>query len=344
MLLATDYTKMLYSSVQCPKALPGETVNYQSSILTLGSCFSNAIGKRFTKQGFEVCVNPFGTLYNPFSMSKALYLLRSDCCQWLTDNNLVKVGQHYYSFLHHSKYTATNANTLLDELNQSLSCSRSSMVNATHLLLTFGSAYVYCYKATGSVVANCHKLPAQNFSLKLASVEALTYVMAEQLRALLQINTRLKVIVTVSPIRYLGYGAHQSQLSKARLLLLCDNLQHLFPGQVFYFPAYEIMLDELRDYRFYNDDLVHPSPLAEQIIFERFIESWAWDIPQEQYLNAEKLITMLNHKSRNAETLSEHSKNVAQWIEKHSRNLPPKSVLDRIVNATPLELVEPANK
>lgn len=326
-------TIKLTTPVAIPNVSPSLSLSLsRSKILTMGSCFSDAIGSRLQGMGFDTLVNPFGTLYNPLSMATALALLVAPNETPFDPSYIIESSGRFYSMMHHSRYSASSVQELIAELERSLATCRHYVREATHLLLTFGSAFVYRYRQNGHVVANCHKLPQEKFDLRMTSINEMTETLETTIKRLLEINPKLTFLLTVSPIRYVGYGLHRSQLSKARLLLVAEQLVESFPQAIHYFPAYEIMLDELRDYRFYGDDLVHPSTLAEELIFAKFIASWGAKDEQEKVRWMTKLQKMLLHKSQNAEQEQLHKEQIARWIKKHRDKLPEDYIINRVFN------------
>ncbi|MDF9830103.1 GSCFA domain-containing protein [Parabacteroides sp. PF5-6] len=255
------YTKVTHS----PAAFH---LSHADSILLLGSCFAEHIGRRLEENKFKVELNPFGTLYNPASVASAIRrLIRPER---YTAADLFDRDGVYHSFSHHSRFSCVSAEETLAQINNRLEQAAEELRHTTRAVVTFGSAYVYRLKTTGQVVANCHQLPDELFVRERLSVEAIVEEWTALLYALWEHNAKLKLWFTVSPIRHWKDGAHGNQLSKATLLLAVDRLQQLFPEQLSYFPAYEILMDELRDYRFYAEDMLHPSAQAIDYIWERF--------------------------------------------------------------------------
>lgn len=260
---------ILTTTIDIPKGPFG--FGYEEPIMLMGSCFAENIGKRLSDNQFKTDLNPFGTLYNPASVASALKRLLHPAPFTTTD--LFQQDGVYHSFAHHSRFSSTSEADCLEQINNRLNDSATFLTKASRLIITFGTAYVYQLKSSGEVVANCHKLPEKLFERSMLSVETITEEWQILLQQLWQHNPLLKVLFTVSPIRHWKDGAHGNQLSKATLLLAIDQLQQRFPKQIHYFPAYELMMDELRDYRFYADDMLHPSSLAIDYIWERFKES-----------------------------------------------------------------------
>lgn len=256
------------------------TLDTTSHVLLLGSCFAEEVGQRLNDSLPEgaVCVNPCGVLYNPESIAQALHLLlMSEAERRRTVENSLFLAHDglWHSWLFSTKYAAAEREDCLvhclDSLGEGLS-------QPNLLVLTLGTDHCYRLKADRRVVANCHKEPASLFDEDVMADFAALY---EVLAALHARFPELQVLVTVSPYRYAKYGFHQSQLSKSRLLLLADALVRQF-AWVTYFPAYEIVLDELRDYRFYASDMLHPSEQAADYIFERFSD-WCFTPALKQY-------------------------------------------------------------
>ena len=232
------------------------------SIMVLGSCFADSIGSRLSAAGFNVCVNPFGTLYNPVSICNSVARLASG--QPFTAADCVEMGAgagRVCSFSHHTSFAKPTAEEFLSGANASLSEAAAFWKSANKVLITLGTAQVWKLVSSGDVVSNCLKRPAAEFSHEMLGVQQVGML----LQMLVEGNPDKEFIFTVSPIRHLGDGAHANTLSKATLHLALGRLP------VCYFPAYEILLDELRDYRYFAEDLVHPSKLAEDIIWERFV-------------------------------------------------------------------------
>ena len=246
--------------------------SHADSILLVGSCFAEHIGNRLTDHAFLTDVNPFGTLYNPSSVAMALRRLMHPVPFTVAD--LFAAHGGYHSYAHHSRFSARTETECLQQIDRRLEGSSNHFRQATRLVVTFGTAFVYRLKRTGEVVANCHKQPDALFERERLTAEQIVADWRLLLSELQAWNPHLCVLFTVSPIRHWKDGAHGNQLSKATLLLAIDQLCREFPGQTAYFPAYELVMDELRDYRFYAADLLHPSEQAVDYIWQRFAENW----------------------------------------------------------------------
>ena len=244
---------------------PERRFTLQDRIMILGSCFSDSIGSKMVTGGFQAMVNPFGTLYNPASLLQAVR--RLDSLEPYTSADCVPMGAgagRICSFEHHTSFARENEEEFLQAANACLAGAREFWKTCNCLFLTLGTSFVWYHD--GRVVANCLKRPAAEFTRSMLGAEE----SAACIRSIAEAHPEKRILLTVSPIRHLGDGAHANTLSKARLLLATEALGPLAD----YFPAFEIMMDELRGYRFYADDLVHPSPSAVQYLWERFQESF----------------------------------------------------------------------
>lgn len=273
---------------------PPFTFTYPDRLLLLGSCFAENIGLKLQRYKFRADVNPFGTLYNPCSIASAVQLLKSDKVYTATD--LFRSGGCYHSFDHHSRFSSASERECLDGINRRLAGSRETLADTRVTVVTLGTAFVYRLKESGRIVANCHKLPEKNFDRYRLEPAEIAETLQAVCHALWEIQPAMRFVFTVSPIRHRRDGAHENQLSKASLLLGVDRLARQFPDSVSYFPAYELMMDELRDYRFYADDLVHPSPLAVEYIWERFCACYVAPSSAEAMKEWDKIARALDHR------------------------------------------------
>lgn len=268
-------------------------ISYDDKIMMLGSCFSDNIGRQLADFGFDVCVNPFGTLYNPISILQSIELLVSD--RLFGPSDCVQIGagdERWCSFYHHTSFARATQEEFLAHANEALSAARRFFATCNKVILTFGTAWCFRNIATGTVVSNCLKRPASEFIRERLSASEVTSAL-ERIAGLCHEGNSVQhlkqFIFTVSPIRHFKDGAHGNQLSKAALLLGVDDflngsadaITSNGPDSVHadYFPAYEIMMDELRDYRFYAEDMCHPSQQAVDYIRERFLD---WALPSAE--------------------------------------------------------------
>lgn len=255
----------------------GLSLTLGDKVMLLGSCFADHIGDRLRDGGFEVLQNPFGVLYNPLSICQCLR--RCIDLEYVDEDDLVQYDGVWHSWLHHSRFSNADRQRCLDACNASIQSGHEFLKSCSLLTLTFGTAYVYELQDEGGwhgrVVSNCHKVPASHFIKRRATLNEMLAVCndtLQRLQRLQRINTNVKVQLTVSPIRHSADGARGNQLSKSLLHLLCDELQH--SCDACYFPAYEIVMDELRDYRFYDADMLHLSATAVEILWQRYAEAY----------------------------------------------------------------------
>lgn len=250
---------------------PDFMIDYNSKLMMLGSCFAENMGGKFSYYKFGVDVNPCGIVYNPRSVANVLRLIVEG--KEFKQEDLMQVGDKWVSLYHHGSFSSTDAGECLDKINRRLELATREIRSADLLVITWGTAWVYRHTGEGVVVSNCHKIPSQEFERYRLSVDEIVDEYTGLIGRLREVNPGIRVLFTVSPIRHWKDGAHGNQLSKATLLLAIDRLRERLGG-VYYFPAYEIVLDELRDYRFYADDMLHMSSLTIDYTWERFLYSF----------------------------------------------------------------------
>lgn len=273
----------LQTTVDIPKGKL--RIRHDCKIMLLGSCFADEIGKKFTEYGFQTMVNPFGTLYNPPSIAALLLRCISRTQYEQASKEVFQATDGlWHSWMHHSRFSASQADTMVKSLNDTTITAANFLEHADILIITLGTAIIYRLKENGMLVANCHKQPDALFQRERLSA----YDIADQWQMLLgllrSVNPRLHVIFTVSPIRHKRDGLHINQISKGILLQAVDELLSSADNEDFasYFPSYEIMLDELRDYRFYAEDMIHPSPTAIEYIWQKFQQTYMSPKTQEE--------------------------------------------------------------
>lgn len=245
-------------------------LDYQSNILTLGSCFSENMGLKMKNVFFKTEINPFGVLYNPISILNSIQLLLQN--KKFTASDIFEYKSLWHSFAHSSSFSDVSSELCLSKMNERISFASEFIKSTDVLLITFGTAWVFTDKESGRVVSNCHKLPAAKFNRRRLTVDEITEAYSDLLTKLKALYPNLNVVFSVSPIRHWKDGAHENTISKSTLLLAVDALQNQFDN-VHYFPAYELLMDELRDYRFYASDMLHPSDVAVEYIWSKFSES-----------------------------------------------------------------------
>lgn len=255
-------------TTQIPIPESNHPIDYNAKIVSLGSCFAENIGEKFDYFKFQNSVNPFGIIFNPVSIENILS--RALHQKYVTEEDIIFHNDLWHCFEVHSELSHQDKAILLGNLNQTIAQMHDLITTATHVIITYGTSWVYKLKATQQVVANCHKVPQNQFDKVLLSVSENERALANTLALIAQLNPHCSVIFTVSPVRHIKDGFVENQRSKAHLLSAIHEIVNSQSSNVKYFPSYEIMMDELRDYRFYADDMLHPSTMAVEYIWERF--------------------------------------------------------------------------
>ena len=321
--------KSLHIRTEVPINPSDWKINYQTPVMTLGSCFAEVLGRQLTGYKLPVLNSPFSTMFNPYSIAKLLTMAleNSRPHEELYTRNADGIWLHY-DF--HSSFWAESREALEQQLLGTLAQVREFLNSSEVLVVTFGTAYVYRYKKNISLVANCHKTPQSEFVKELLGYEQLLNLWGELLRKL---KRKRKVILTVSPVRHTRDTLPLNQVSKSVLRLLCHRLTEQFPN-VSYFPSYELMLDDLRDYRFYKDDLIHPSTWAEDYIFQKFAETYLDDSVGEVMEEWDSVRKMLAHRPQHGPTESYRLllENIKTRLEKLSETLPAGEELQQIAD------------
>lgn len=275
------------------------SIGHADPMMLWGSCFAENIGKRLTDNKFSCDVNPFGVLYNPLSIAEAIRELMTG--KLYTPDNLMKYDENWLSLMHHSSFSSRSLEECLTRINHRMQNGGIHLRTSDWLLFTWGTARVYQWKEDGRIVGNCHKLPERYFTRRLLSVEEIVSGYLKLLEELHERNPRIKVLFTVSPIRHAKDGMHGNQLNKSVLLLAIDELCNRL-SYCYYFPSYEILMDELRDYRFYADDMLHPSPVAVNYIWECFCETYFTSDTRKVMQEWEKIRKGLEHRPFDAQS------------------------------------------
>lgn len=251
-------------------------ITHRSQLVLIGSCFTENIGEKLKKYKFSALENPNGILFNPVSVAEALTSYIDNIQR--TEKDLFQLNGGWHSWKHHSRFSALTAEDALNKMNTSTSEAHKCLEEADYLMLTLGSAWIYTLtdKAAnakpGSVAANNHKAPADWFFRRVMTNEEVLQVLENVLHRLFLFNSKLKIIFTISPVRHLREGVVENNRSKAVLIQAVHQLVEKF-DKLYYFPAYELVIDDLRDYRFYAEDLVHPNYFATRYVWEKFVDA-----------------------------------------------------------------------
>lgn len=257
-------------------------VKYGDRIMLMGSCFTEHIGNRLKSLKFAVDLNPFGIVYNPLCLADQLHYLLNP--YGFSKNDLVFHNDLWHSWAHHGRFSHPDAARLLDSINVQAEASSAFLGKAKLLILTLGTPEAYYLKSNNRLVANCHKLPAEQFYSLIPRPQELSDVWIPLIDLLINRNPDLCICLTVSPVRYFKDGPSCNMIHKSILFLFVDILMKVYP-HLYYFPSYEIFMDDLRDYRFYDSDMMHPGPAGIEYVWNRFvaacIDSQAYPLMEE---------------------------------------------------------------
>ncbi len=296
-------------------------INYNSKLLLLGSCFSDNIGNKLAYYKFKSNQNPFGILFQP----KAIETLITNAIneKVYTNENLIFQNERWHCFDAHSNLSSVDKNELLSNLNSAILSTNKNLQEASHLIITLGTSWVYRFIETDIVVANCHKIPQKKFLKELLTIDEITQSLEGIIELIKTINLNINVLFTVSPVRHLKDGFIENTQSKSHLIAAIHNIIDERKN-TFYFPSYEIMMDELRDYRFYNEDMVHPNNIAINYIWSKFSEAWFSDDSKETMLKVETIQKGLAHRPFNekSELHQQFLKKIEQKIIKLKEEIP----------------------
>ena len=273
-------------------------LHHSDKVVLLGSCFSDSIGAKMRGAFIRATVNPMGTLYNPMSIASAVDRLTH--ATPVAGMDLFMQGGVWNSYDFHSRYSLPDKQATLDRMNRRIVMGHDTLKDARLLTITLGTAIVYRLKSTGEIVANCHKVPQHEFERKMATVDEITRELDTMIVKLRELNPELRIIFTVSPIRHIADGLATNSLSKAMLHVSIHEAIAAHRDYCDYFPAYEIMMDDLRDYRFYASDMVHPSDVAVEYIWQAFQATYLDDRSALALARCERINKRLQHRPMSA--------------------------------------------
>ena len=304
-------------TTQIPITKSNAPIDYKSKIGSLGSCFAENMGNKFQYFKFQSETNPFGIIFNPVSLERIIKRVVKQ--ELFTDKDIFFHNEQWHCFEVHSDVSNPNKELLLENLNQILKSTRQQVIDSTHIIITYGTSWVYRNIESDSIVANCHKVPQKQFTKELLSIETIENSIQNTLDLIKKINPNCNFIFTISPVRHLKDGFVENQRSKAHLITAIHHI--LKQSEIsnlqaaIYFPSYEIMMDELRDYRFYGEDMLHPSQVAIDYIWERFKEATISETAYSTMDTVENIQKSLQHRPFNPNSES-HQKFEANLKEK----------------------------
>lgn len=267
-------------------------INHQANMVLFGSCFAQHMANKLDYYKFQNLHNPFGILFHPLAIAKAITACIEN--KKYTTNDIYFFNNHWLSVDHHSVFNTTHQEEILNHINNEIEKTHQALKSASHLVITLGTAWAYRWMKTNQLVANCHKIPQKEFSKEMLSTHSIVEIMQDTITSLKSYNPNITLIFTVSPVRHLKDGFVENTQSKSVLHLAIRQLKKI--ENVFYFPAYEIMMDELRDYRFYERDMVHPNQIAIDYIWEQFKNTWVDNASQNLMEDIEVIQKSLAHR------------------------------------------------
>jgi len=290
-----------------PLQVASKPFGYEDKILLLGSCFAENIGAKLAYHKFQAVVNPYGILFHPLAIERVLQDVYNETNSG--EGTIFELEETWKSFIAHSRLNSSSKNALEDTLKDAHECLTKTIAKASHIFITLGTAWVYQHKETGIIVANCHKIPQKEFVKELLPIEEIRSSLTRQCAIIKKINPQAEIIFTISPVRHLKDGFVENTRSKAHLISAVHQVVEDKKAE--YFPAYELMMDELRDYRFYTTDMLHPSEQAVHYIWEKFLEVYAFAKAKKTSKEVEGIQRGLAHRPFNPK-----SKQHKQFLEK----------------------------
>ncbi|MDR6966398.1 hypothetical protein J2X31_000391 [Flavobacterium arsenatis] len=297
---------------QIPISRSNQPIDYNSKVVSLGSCFAVNIGEKFQYYKFQTTTNPFGIIFNPVSIEKIVRRIVEK--RFFIEDDIFFFNDRWHCFEVHSELSHPNKEVFLSSLNELIDSMYQQLIDSTHIIITYGTSWVYREKEQYEVVANCHKLPQKQFDKDLLSIEAIEKAIHNTIDLIQKISSNCNMIFTVSPVRHIKDGFVENQLSKAHLITALHSSIPQLPTSN-YFPSYEIMMDDLRDYRFYAPDMLHPNQTAIDYIWKLFAEAYITSESFSTMSVVENIQRSLHHRPFN-ENGEEHQKFLSQLQDK----------------------------
>ena len=300
---------------QIPISKTNNPIDYNSKVISLGSCFAENMAEKFDYFKFQSETNPFGIIFNPVSIETILKRVVEQ--EFYTEKDVFFYNERWHSYEVHSDLSNSDRQELLETLNKALSETYKQLTEATHIIITYGTSWIYRNIESDQIVANCHKVPQKQFLKELLSVEVIQKSIQNTIEFIQTLNPNINFIFTISPVRHIKDGFTENQLSKSHLFAaLHFNLKSKISNlKLEYFPSYEIMIDELRDYRFYAEDMLHPNQVAIDYIWNRFSENYIAESSISLMQEISEIQKSLRHRSFNPES-EQHQKFLAKLQQK----------------------------
>ncbi|ADX68719.1 GSCFA domain-containing protein [Weeksella virosa] len=279
-------------------------IHHKHKIVSIGSCFAQEIGARMSNAKFNIQTNPFGILFHPLAIENALGRIHSRI-HYIT-NEIFEYNNLFFSWDHHSSFSNPSKVECINQINQSIEFYNDFCRNADYFIVTLGTAWVYKIKSMDLIVANCHKLPQREFEKKILSTQEIYQSLQTIMQLILDMAPIAKIIFTVSPVRHIKDGLMENHVSKGRLINAVYEIEKQY-NELFYFPAYELMMDDLRDYRFYKNDYLHPNELAIDYIWDKFTQTWMQPHTHDLLNDIKKVNQALGHRAFNEQSIQHQS-------------------------------------
>lgn len=274
---------------------PDTLISLKDPIFFIGSCFAQTIGERFQQHKFSTNINPFGTLYNPASVFR---LLHDALNQSMPSEATYVVNQDtHFNYQFHSDFSGTSREDLQAQIEQAMVSTREYLKSCRWMVVTLGSAFGYELRSNGQIVSNCHKMPDRHFHRRLLDPDEIVMRFEQLYRAMAVLNPDLRYILTVSPVRHLRDTLENNSVSKSVLRVATHSIKENHPSDVYYFPSYELMMDDLRDYRFYQADMIHPSDVARDYIWQKLTENYFTPEAKDFIASWQPLFKALQHRA-----------------------------------------------
>ncbi|MFH6994760.1 GSCFA domain-containing protein [Flavobacterium sp. FlaQc-48] len=301
---------------QIPISKTNNPIDYNSKIISIGSCFAENMAEKFDYFKFQNETNPFGIIFNPVSIDKIISRIIKQ--ELYTEKDVFFYNERWHSYEVHSDLSNRDRQELLETLNKAISETYKQLKEATHIIITFGTSWIYRNIESNEIVANCHKVPQKQFSKELLPVDVIQKSIQNTIDCIVSLNPGINFIFTVSPVRHIKDGFAENQLSKSHLFAALHQVLKTHHSQLItynYFPSYEIMMDELRDYRFYSEDMLHPNQIAIDYIWKLFSENYISETSILTMQEVSEIQKSLLHRSFNPES-EQHQKFLAKLQEK----------------------------
>ncbi|WKL47652.1 GSCFA domain-containing protein [Flavobacterium pectinovorum] len=297
---------------QIPLSKTNNPIDYNSKVLSFGSCFAENMANKFDYFKFQNETNPFGIIFNPVSIEKIIDRTVQE--KWFTEKDVFFHNERWHSFEVHSDLSNSDRQELLETLNKAISQTHKQLKEATHIIITYGTSWIYRNLESEQIVANCHKVLQKQFSKELLTVDAIEKSIQNTINLIQTLNPDINFIFTISPVRHIKDGFAENQLSKSHLFAALHQVLKTHNSKIItanYFPSYEIVMDELRDYRFYGEDMLHPNAVAIDYIWHKFSENYIAENTISIMNEIEEIQKSLRHRSFNPES-EQHQKFLAK--------------------------------